>query len=149
MNPLTLLKVGPVVLIAILVVALAVVTSLYMDKRDELIEFKATVAALGDYAQREKEALEKDHNDNLNTVRRQYETQAAIARDYALSAYRLRYPDPRSSTVPGTGSGIRLDDVSSEKRVATDGFIIDCGDDANKLTAWQTWAALNQIPVKE
>ena len=145
MNPITLMKAAPWFFAFFLALLLALVSNFYLQERDAFTEFKVIVAKLGEEAREEKAQIEAERNANLEKVR-QYEKDLPAIRAGAVAAYRLRFPNAGRCELPGIASGIKLDDGASQKQMDV---ISDCGDDANKLEAWQEWATLNKIPVKE
>jgi hypothetical protein len=122
---------------------------MYLHKRDELVAFQAGVAAIGEQAKKDKEALEKKHAETLASLRTDYENQIPAIRSGAVVAYKLRYPNSGSCGVSGTSAGVQVDDGTGKEPVVADAFIQDCGDDAHKLGAFQAYCIRNNCPVKE
>ena len=148
MNPLTLIKIGPYVIAALLALALSIMTNLYMKKRDEMAAFVAQVEITGEQAKKEKEAIEKKHEETLADIRNHYEKLIPAVRAGAVANYKLRYPNSGCSGVSATGSSNQVDDGTGAQSVVADTFIQDCGDDAHKLGAWQAYCIKNNCPVK-
>lgn len=142
------IKAAPWIGCAVLALLLAIMSKSYLDERDEFTAYRAVVEALGKKAAADKVKIEAERDANLEKVKR-YEKNLPAVRADAVAAYRLRFGAAGSCPVSGASPGLKLDDVSGKKLLATDGFIQDCADDAAKLTAWREWATLNRIPVKE
>ena len=149
------------IVIAALAAALIGVTNAYVDLRDEFVGYKASVVAIGEAAKREVEKKEQEGKENLAKVRGEYENKIETIRSNAVANYAARRPATRpasvreqpasGSSVSGSGSGLRLDDGTGKECVAAPdaAFIEDAADDAAKLSAWQEYARLNGIEVKE
>ena len=151
------------IVIAALAAALIVVANAYVDLRDEFVGYKASVAVLAESAEREVEKKEQEGRENLAKVRGDYENKIETIRSNAVANYTARREPVRpassvrnanagSGSVSGSGSGLRLDDGASKECVVAQpdaAFIEDAADDAAKLSAWQEYARLNGIEVKE
>lgn len=147
----TLLLNWKLVVIGVLVLALGGMTSLYVEKRDELIVFRAQVEQAG-FAQKAKNAeLKAEHAANLIEVRRSYENQVPEIRANAVDAYRAHQRSvrtyPSRSGVPSAPASLRVDDAAQPELVLDPAFIENCAEDANQLTAFQNWVRLNRVPV--
>ncbi len=150
MNPLTLIKAAPYVIVAFFVLSLSVVTNLYVKKRDELVSFKASVAAIGEQAKKEKEAIEKKHSETLEALRTDYEKRIPAIRSGAVATYKLRFSNSGSRTVCGPSTSDPVDDGTKSEWVPVQpGFIQECASDSAKVGAWQAYCFQNRCPVKE
>jgi hypothetical protein len=142
------IKAAPWILCGLLLAGLMGMTHLYQSERDDFTAFKAQVVQLGKLAEAEKVRIEKDHLDNLEKVKAQYEKDIPAVRSAAVVAYKLRYPAASCSALPDVAGGIKLDAGASKERL-DDQFVADCGDDANKLEAWRAWATLNGVTTAQ
>ena len=149
----TLFSNWKLVVISVLIGALGVMTNLYLGKRDELVAFTSQVEQAVRDAQIEKERVEKQHADNLEQVRKDHEARLPEIRAGAVANYlahrRVPKPAADSSTVPGDGAGVRVDDAAVAQCVPDDAFIADAAEDAEKLDAWIDWCQRNNCPVKD
>lgn len=139
--------------LALMSVALGVMTNLYLAKRDELATFTGQVEQAARDAQAEKERVEKQHAVNLEQVRKDHEDKIPEIRAGAVANYlshrRVSKPAASSVTVPGDGPGIRVDDAAERQCVPDDAFIENSAEDAEKLDAWIDWCQRNNCPVKD
>lgn len=134
---------------AVLALCLALMTHQYMKERDAFTAFRAEVKTLGEAAQAEKDRIQAAHDENLKKVTETYEKQIPAIRNGAVAAYKLRYPNSSCSSVSGVPASQQVDDGAVAKCVPDAAFIEAAAEDSLKLDAWQSWAILNQIPVKE
>ena len=140
--------------LALMGIALGVMTDLYLAKRDELTAFTAQVEQAARDATTEKERIEKRHSDNLEQVRKDHEARLPEIRAGAVANYRShhRVPKPAASSgvaVPGDGPGVSLDDAVERQCVPDNAFIENAAEDAEKLDAWIDWCQRNNCPVKD
>ena len=105
--------------------------------KNDLTLLETSIKVATEEAKIEKEKVEQERDANLVKVET-YEKSLPSIRSNAVAAYKLRYPNVCSSSVPRLTSGKQVDEGASKESVAT-GFIEDCSDDANKLAAWQAW----------
>lgn len=146
MIPSLWLKAAPWIIAAAMALAAVMAGKMYLSERDKFTAFRSEVKTLGEVAEREKQAIEKERNANLEKVK-EYEKNLPAIRSAAVSAYRLRYPNANCRALPVTSSGLQMDDGTSKKSM-DDYSIADCGDDAAKLEAWREWGRLNVVPVE-
>ena len=146
MIPLPWLKLAPWIIAWVMALAAALAGKMYLSERDEFTAFRAEVKTLGEVAEREKQAIEKERNANLEKVK-EYEKNLPAIRNAAVSAYRMRYPNANRCTLPGSASGVKMDDGASKESMDAE-FIQACADDAAKLETWREWARLNKIPIE-
>ena len=141
-----MLKAVPWVLCGLLILGLLGMTHLYQSERDARMKFEGAVVALGEQAKVTKERIETEQAVAFETIRSNYEKNLPAVRNDAVAAFRLRYPSSCGGRVSSPALGQSVDDGASKEQLDV---IANCGDDANKLEAWQSWATLNHIPVKE
>lgn len=149
MNPLMLLKAAPWIIAGILALGVALMAHLYLKERDAFTAFRAEVKTLGEAAEAEKVRIQAAYDENLKKVKEQNENQLPRVRRDAVAAYKLRYPTSSCGSVSDPASSQQVDDGTVAKCVPDAAFIEAAAEDALKLDAWQSWAILNQIPVKE
>lgn len=153
MNPISWLRVGTYALIGALIGALAMMTNLYLGKRDELVAYQSEVRALGQRAKDEAEETKRLHQETLIQVRKDYEDRVPQIRDDAVAAYRaanrVRVPaKPSGSGVPAASPGLKVDDGASAQCVLDEEFIRDAAEDAAKVEAWRDYCYRNRCPVE-
>lgn len=155
MNPLTLYRSLPYIIIVVLVVAHAWTTNLYLGKRDQLAALTASTQALGQAAQKIVEEKKIEHANNLQTVKENYENHVPTIRADAVRNYlaahhrRVRVERAGGGALPRDAPGEQVDDRASKELVPDSAFIEDAAEDALKLNAWQEWSRLNAIPVED
>ena len=146
MIPSLWLKAAPWIIAAAMALAAVMAGKMYLSERDEFTAFRSEVKTLGEVAEREKQAIEKERNANLEKVK-EYEKNLPAIRSAAVSAYRLRYKSASCSTLPRTAASVKVDDGASKESMDAE-FIENCSDDAAKLEAWREWGRLNVVPVE-
>lgn len=114
---------------------------------NDLQAYKNTVAEQTSKAAAHNALVEKQNHDNLLRLKGEYETQIPRIRSDAVAAYRLRYPNGNGSTLPASGTSLKVDDGTSQKCV-DDTFIADAAEDAAKVEAWRRYGELNNLPVE-
>lgn len=162
MNPLTLYRSAPYIIIAVLIAALAWTTHLYLNKRDQLAALTATVQALGVAAEKVVEEKKAEYASNLQTVKEDHESLTSAIRATAVANYVRAHPNAggvlncsRSRTLCPTSSSIKVDDGTEQKPLLDGNITLDeatirnAAEDASKVDAWQEWAKLNNLPVVE
>ena len=140
------LKAAPWIIAGLMALAAALAGKMYLSERDEFTAFRAEVKTLGEVAEREKQAIEKERNANLEKVK-EYEKNLPAIRNAAVAAYRLRYPNASCSPIPRTAASVKVDDGASKEPMDAE-FIQNCSDDAAKLEAWREYGRLNKLPIK-
>ena len=151
MNPLALIKAAPWIIIAILSALLALSTNLYMGERDEFATFKGRVDQANADQLKALNELADQRETNLKEVRKDYEDKVPAIRANAVAAYCLRHP-ALCQPAPACESpaSVPVDDGAKQEPVACEReFIVACGDDANKIGAWQDWCRRNNCPVED
>ena len=141
-----------VLIIVALFAALAFETTLYLDKRDELTAYQASIKQLADDTAAENARIARVQLQNLDILRKDYEINEPKIRADAVDAYlarRLRTDATRGSTMPTNAAGIRPNDGATKECVPDSTFIADAASDANTLAEWQAYAKLNNLPVKD
>ena len=144
MIPLPWIKIAPWIIAGLMALAAALAGKMYLSERDEFTAFRSEVKTLGEVAEREKQAIEKERNANLEKVK-EYERNLPAIRNAAVAAYRMRYANASCSTLPRTAASGKVDDGASKESMDAE-FIQNCSDDAAKLETWREWARLNKIP---
>ena len=141
------------VIIALLAIALASMTGLYLNKRDELVALEGSVQAIGAAAIEDKARIEAEGRANLTKIKEDREAKVPQIRAGAVAAYlaahRVRNADPRGGEVPSPSAGQPLDDAEGRQCLPDATLIESAAEDAAKLGAWQDYARLNGIPVAE
>lgn len=140
------IKIAPWAIAGIMTVSAIGAGKMYLSERDAFVKFKAEVKTLGEVAEREKQAIEKERNANLEKVK-EYEKNLPAIRNAAVAAYRLRYPNASCSAVSRTTASVKMDDGASKESMDAE-LIQNCSDDAAKVEAWRTWSKLNSIPIE-
>ena len=153
MNPLNWLRVGTYALIGVLIGALAMMTNLYLGKRDELIAYQSEVRALGQRAKDEADETKRLHEQTLIQVRKDYEDRVPQIRNDAVAAYRASIrvrvqSKPSVSPVPTTSPSVQVDDGAGAQCVLDDQFIRDAAEDAANVEAWREYCFRNKCPVE-
>lgn len=149
MNPVTLMKASPWFLAFFLSILLSLVSHFYLKERDAFTEFRSVVRQLGEEARIEKKRIEHERDLTLEKVR-QYEKDLPAIRANAVAAYkRMRDTNPGLRPLPGASPSLTLDDGAQQECLLDTVFIYDAAEDVARLSAWQEWAELNKIPVKE
>jgi hypothetical protein len=114
--------------------------------------FEATTEALGKAALERNARIAKDQQSNLEAVKNELAKNIKQANYRAAINYRARYgmlKCPGSDAVPRSSEGKQGNDAPTGEPLAADpGFIRDCARDAATLSAWQSWAVKNTIPVE-
>lgn len=146
MIPLPWLKFAPWIIAGVMALAAAMAGKMYLSERDAFATFRAEVKTLGEIAEREKQAIEKERNANLEKVK-EYEKNLPAIRNAAVAAYRLRYPNASCSAVSRTTASVKMDDGASKESMDAE-LIQNCSDDAAKLETWREWGRLNGVPVE-
>lgn len=151
MNQLSFIKAAPLIVIAILSACLALMTNLYLGKRDELAGFQAKVSQANADQRKALEDLTVQREANLQEVRKDYEAKVPAIRDGAVRAYCLRNPTLCQPTpaceIPAS---VPVDDGTKQEPVACEReFIRAAAEDALKLGAWQDYCKRNNCPVTE
>lgn len=151
MNPLSLIKSAPWIAAIVLAALLALMTNLYLGKRDELAGFRATVAQANADQLKALNEIADQREKNLEETRKDYESKVTAVRDGAVAAYCLRNPalcqpaarceNPASYPVDdGTKPpGISVDDA----------FIQDVAEAVGKLKAFQDKCKRDNCPVED
>jgi len=151
MNPFTLIKAAPWIAVAVLAALLALMTSLYLGKRDELSSYKATVAQANADQLKALTELGDQREKNLEETRKEYESKVPIIRDNAVRAYCLRNPalcQPAARCEDGPS--VPVDDDAVEKPVACEReFIQFAAEDALKVGAWIDYCKRNNCPIED
>ena len=116
-------------------------------------KFEAATEALGKAALDRNTRIAKTQKSNLEAVKNELTKNLKQANDRAAINYRARYgvlKCPGSDPLPRSTKGEQGNDAPSGEPLAADpGFIRDCASDAATLSAWQSWAVKNAIPVEE
>ena len=140
-------------IIALLAIALASMTGLYLNKRDEMAALEGSVQAIGEAAIEDKARIEAEGKANLTKIKEDHEAKVPQIRAGAVAAYlaahRVRNADPRGGEMPNPGSGQPVDDAEVKQCLPDSTLIESAAEDAAKLSAWQDYARLNGIPVTE
>ena len=144
------------VIIALLAVALASMTGLYLNKRDEMAALEGSVQAIGEAAEKVVKEKEAEGKANLTKIKEDHEAKVPEIRAGAVAAYvaahRVRSTTPRGGEVSDPSAGQPMDDAGTCNLVpdeAVDEHLIEsAAEDAAKLEAWQDYARLNHIPVE-
>lgn len=117
--------------------------------------FMAGTEALGHAAEAHTARVEAAQRQNLERINHALTQDLKTAGDVAVRNYAARNPRWVCNTgagggaLPGAAPGQPGDDAAAGQRLAADpGFIRACAEDAARLSAWQGWAALNQVPVE-
>lgn len=141
------------VIIALLAIALASMTGLYLNKRDELAALEGSVRAIGEAAEKVVKEKEAEGKANLTKIKEDHESKVPEIRAGAVAAYvaahRVRVSAPGGGEVPSPGAGQPVDDAGTCNLVPDEALIESAAEDAAKLSAWQDYARLNGIPVAE
>lgn len=140
-------KAAPWLACFVLALMVAFVAHAYMAERDEFTAYRAVVEALGKKAAEDKIKTEELYKQTLEKVK-QHEKDIPAIRSAAVAAYKLRFPDAGRCSLPGASFGVQPHDGTRQESMASDQFIQDCGDDADKVEAWRAWAILNGIKIK-
>ena len=148
MNPILLLKAAPWIIAAILAAGVALMTHMYMKERDAFTAFRTEIKLLGDQAQAEKTRIEAQYEANLKKVQASYENQIPAIRSGAVANYKLRYPNTSFSCLSDAPAGQQVANGASQECLPDPAFIANAADDAAKVEAWRSWAALNNVPVE-
>ena len=140
-------------IIALLAIALASMTGLYLNKRDEMAALEGSVQAIGAAAEKAVKEKEAEGKANLTKIKEDHEAKVPQIRAGAVAAYRaahrVRNVDPRGGEVPNPGAGQPVDDAGTCEPILDEAFVESAAEDAAKLSAWQDYARLNGIPVTE
>lgn len=138
---------------ALLLAGNATFFKLWQDTKGEYIAYAAGASAIAKQAIADKEAKEREGEDNLTELRAEHESKVPEIRAGAVAAYlaahRVRRPHPSGGEVPGTGPGIRVDDGKVTECVPDQAFIEDAAEAETKLAAWQRYGQLNHLPVED
>ena len=156
--------------IALLAIALACMSGLYLNKRDELAAYQGKVEATAKAAEEANAKAAATAKKNLQQVKEDYETnvqkiRAGANANYAAMADRLRSERLRverlrnqhsgSGSVPADAARVEVDDGAAAQRVsastctADPEFVADAAEDAAKVEAWREWCKLNHCEVEE
>ena len=140
------------VVIAVLVLALAGMTNLYLGKRDQYAALEGTVRAFGEAAEKALKDKEDQGKENLAQIRKIHEDKIPEIRAAAVAnylAHRVRVTAPSGGPMPNPSAGQPVDDDKICQPVPDTALIESAAEDAAKLEAWQDYARLNGIPVTE
>lgn len=136
---------------AVLSVALAVVTGAYLNKRDQYAALEGVTRAMGVAAEKAVAAKEAEGQANLVKIKEDHESKVPEIRAGAVAAYiaarRLRSTTASGGAVPNPGASQPMDDGEVSQCVPDATLIESAAEDAAKLDAWQDYARLNGIPV--
>ena len=150
MNPLAFIKAAPWIVIAILSACLALMTNLYLGKRDELAGFQAKVSQANADQRKALEDLTVQREANLQEVRKDYEAKVPAIRDGAVRAYCLRnpalcHPAPACEIT----ASVPLDDGAKHTGVSVDdSFLRDAAETVGKLKAFQDKCKRDNCPIE-
>lgn len=115
-------------------------------------KFEASTEALGKAALERNARIAKAQQSNLEAVKNELTKNLKQANDRAAINYRARFgvlKCPDSGPLPRSTEGEQGNDAPLGEPLAADpGFIRDCANDAATLSAWQSWAIKNAIPVE-
>lgn len=93
----------------LLAIALASMTGMYLNKRDEMAALEGSVQAIGEAAIEDKARIEAEGKANLTKIKEDHESKVPEIRAGAVAAYlaahRVRNADPRGGEVPNPGAG--------------------------------------------
>ncbi len=151
MNPLALIKAAPWIAAIVLAALLALMTNLYLGKRDELTGFQATVAQANEDQLKALNEIADQREKNLEEVRKAHEDRLPAVRDGAVRAYCLRNPALcQPATRCEDGPSVSVDDGTKQEPVACEReFIRAAAEDALKLGAWQDYCKRNNCPIED
>ena len=139
-------------IIALLAIALATMTGLYLNKRDEMAALEGSVQAIGAAAEKAVKEKEAEGKANLTKIKEDHEAKVPKIRAGAVAAYlahRVRVTAPSGGPMPNPSAGQPVDDDKICQPVPDTALIESAAEDAAKLEAWQDYARLNGIPVTE
>lgn len=112
----------------------------------------AQVEAAGEYAEQEKERIERQYQRTFKETQDAYAIAIPTIRDNAVAEYRKRYPvrvcDAGQVPMPGPAKRPEGTDAAGPQFVADKQFIRDCAQDAATLTLWQELARKNNFRIE-
>lgn len=115
-------------------------------------KFEAATEALGKAALERNSRIAKAQQSNLEAVKNELTKNIKQANDRSTINYRARFgvlKCPGSDPLPQSSEGQQGNDAPLGEPLAADpSFIRDCARDAATLSAWQSWAVKNAIPVE-
>jgi len=169
-------RLAPYAIILVLLILLGWTGKAYLDMRDQLVDYKATIATMGRVAQKAADDKEAEGNENLKKVKAENEALIPQIAANAITNYlrahpvKLRKPAACPSALPQNGTGQQVDDGAQQEPIpdGTSGSVADpangaeigtlievepgtireCALDAAKVRAFQLYCVLNRCPVE-
>jgi hypothetical protein len=135
-------------LIAFLIALCSLFYGLWQSSEAKL----AKVKAAGEYAQQEKERIEKLYDKTLKETSDAWSIAVPTIRANAVAEYRKRYPGVCHTSqvpVPGAAQSTEILHGTVEERIPLDPeFIATCAEDAFYRTQVRAWVTGNQLKVE-
>jgi len=141
------------VAIAVLAASNVFLLNCWKAAHDELVAWQATLTAYSKAQQDENDRMVKQHEDNLARIKEAYEHDLPKVQSDAVANYRATHRMLGTTNCPGQVSspspGQQVHDGTIQEQLPIDEETVRiCADDANKLSEWQDYAKLNNLPVR-